>query len=344
MPLNNITKRIYLAVWMLISVFIVGSLGYYLIGKGKWDWLDCIYMTVITLGSVGYREIFPATPGVKIFTIFLIVAGMSIILYATTSIIAFIIEGDLSTVLWRRRMDREINKLKDHFIVCGGGKFGTYIADELKATRRKFVLIEIHPEIIEKLKEHQSQDLFVLGDAMEDKILLEAGIDHAKGLVCATDSDQKNLFIAVAARSLNHKLRVVSRVNDPDCGEKFLKIGVDSVVSPQYIGALRLASELMRPTGTNFLDTMMRDKTQTIRVEEIPIPANSPMIGKTLGEGKVKEKTGLQVLGIKSPDSAEYIYNPQSSEKLSANNILVVYGEVGGVQRLQKMLEDGFHL
>lgn len=328
----------------MVSVFILGSAGYYFIGKGQWSWLDCIYMTVITLGSQGYREVIEPTPGVKIFTIILILTGMSVILYATTSIIAFIIEGDLSNVLWRRKMDREINKLEDHFIVCGAGKFGSYIADELRATKRDFVLIEIDPETIEKLKELGNEDLFVLGDAMEDKILSEAGIEKATGLVCATDSDQKNLFIAVAARSLNHKLRVVSKVDDPDCGSKFLKIGVNSVVSPQYIGALRLASELMRPTVTNFLDTMMRDKTKTIRVEEVTIPQNSPMIGKTLGEAKVKEKTGLQVLGIKSTESVDYIYNPQSSEKIRGGNILVVYGEVGGTQKLQKMLEDGFHL
>jgi voltage-gated potassium channel len=341
-----LTRRVIFAFIALAAISLVGIVGYYLLGAGQWSWLDCTYMTVITLATVGYGEIlsnFNSNPAARIFTIFLILIGMGILLYAVSTVTAFLVEGELSNVLWRRKMEKAIAKLRKHFIICGVGEIGMHIIEELIKTRRTFVAVESNPERILNLKVKgkalNSEILFLEGDATKDEVLLEAGIKHAQGLICALHSDPENLFLAITAKQLNHHIRIISRCINPENQAKFLKAGADYVVSPQQIGALRLVSQMVRPNVVSFLDVMLRDTKRELRVEEVTIPLDSPLIGKSLASSEIKSKTDMLVMAVKDCDTGEWIYNPAADLTLKANCTLIVFGDIDGLEKLRHLVK-----
>ncbi len=325
-----IPKRLQLTLLTLFCVFICAILGYIIIEK--WSLLEAIYMTVITLTTVGFQEVRPLSPVGRILTMFILVSGIGLLAYAAGSTLEFIVEGELSGLLRRKKMEKQIGNLEEHYIICGAGDVGKYIIEEFVKTKRKFVIVEI------KKLEEDKDILFIAGNATEDEVLIKAGIRSAAGLISALSSDKDNLFVVLTARNINPNLRIISRATDEGTVPKLYKAGADAVVSTEAIGGLRMASEMVRPTVVTFLDTMLRERESTLRIEEVKIPDGSPLAGRTLKETSIADKTGLIVVALKESGTEKYSYNPLPEVKLRAKDILIVLGELKGLEKLQELL------
>jgi voltage-gated potassium channel len=333
----GLQRRLYMIMAAIFAVIVVGTTGYKVLGGPEWSLVDALYMTVITITTVGYGEVHPLinNPGAKLFNVFFILVGMGIIAYGAGNLTAFIIEGDLKNLIWRRRTMKHIKRLKRHIIVCGAGDIGLSAVEELMKTKRSFVLIERDMDKIENLK-IKDQILILQGDATDDEVLLEAGISDASGIVSTLSSDKDNLFITVSARQLNPGIRIVVRSGDPATQKKLARSGANAVVSTNEIGAMRLVSEMVRPTVVNFLDQMLRRRDQTIRIEEVAIPEASPYMGKNLFEANIGKETGVLVIALRNPQTDQFVYSITPEMKLNAGDIIVVIGTVEQLQLLRE--------
>ncbi len=327
----KIKRRLYYLFAGIFFVVMAGTMGYYILSSGKQKLIDCLYMTVISLTGVGYGEVIEVSgnPSAQIFTMVLITFGMGIILYGLGTITAFIIEGDLTGILREKKMQQKISKLKNHYIVCGGGQTGRSLVSELLDNNEQVVLIEPDKKKL-ALFESLENMLYIHGDATEDKNLLTAGIDRANGIIIGLPSDKDNLYITMTARMLNKKIRIISRIIDPKIESKLKKAGADGVVSPDHIGALRMASKMIRPTAVDFLDKMLRSKKGILRIHEISITDKSHMIGCKISESGLESKFGLLILGSMS-DNEEIKFNPPPSLILEKGMTLIVMGEVKNI-------------
>jgi voltage-gated potassium channel len=314
-----------------------GTFGYYLLFNGREHLMDCLYMTVISLTTVGYGEILNvrAVPGARLFTMVLITGGMGILIYALSSLTAFIVEGQFTGLIRRSRMMKQIEHLQGHTIVCGGGSTGYHVAGELLKCGRRVVVVDVDPKPLERCRA-LGDVLTVEGDATEDRNLRDAGIERASGLVAALHSDKDNLFVVMSAQILNPDLRIVALAHDEAIEAKMKKAGADAVVSPYFIGGLRMASELVRPTTTQFLDTMLRAESGTIRISEIAVAGGSPFIGKSLKDLDLPRKHNLLVLAVIERDRKGFLYNPPAGHMLADGQTLVVMGDVKDVNALSK--------
>jgi voltage-gated potassium channel len=325
--------RLFFALCFLLTIISIGTIGYHLM-EG-WSLLDALYMTVITLATVGYGETHPLSAGGRIFTIFLIFSSVGTMGYAIASLTKFIIEGEFNQLLRGKRMSSQIAKMQEHIILCGGGPTGLYIAEELFKTRTPFVLIERNPEALQHVITRIGEIPYIQGDAAHDGTLLQAGIDRAKGLIAVLGEDKDNVFIVLSARSLNSKLRIVARVIEEENTEKFRKAGADEIVSPNAIGGMRMASLMIRPSVVTFLDQMLRVTNQVLRVEEVRMDDVPTMQGKTLEETKLGRQVGLLVLAVKSFDG-QYKFNPGAHYVLSSGDVLIVMGTQEQLQDLKQ--------
>jgi len=319
------TRRLRLSLILFISIFLIGTLGFKIISGEQASILDCLYMTVITISTVGYSEVvdFSHNPAGRIFTTIFILLSLGTIAFAVSSITAFVVEGELKNILGRKKMEKEIKKLVNHYIVCGSDETAQTAIEELLLTRRPFVVIEPSAEKIEKLKT-LGPLLFIQGDPLDEGILKEAGIDRAQGVFLSLPTDEANLFGTVTVRGLNPHVRIVAKVIDVRSQAKMIKAGATSAISPAYIGGMRMVSEMVRPAATTFLDMMLRDKEKVLRVEEITIKADSPLCGQTLAEAAIEEKTGALLVAIKKPFSTDYEFNPPRSHRIEANETLIL--------------------
>jgi len=333
----NIEKRILIVGIILCIVLTVGIAGYSVIEKG-WTLLEALYMTVITVATVGFMEVKPLSDAGRIFTIFLIFGGATLLVYAGSSLIAFVVEGELTGILGRRKMEKQISQLNGHYIVCGAGKTGRYVVEEFLQTRIKFVVIESNIEQLKKILGFENL-LYIQGDATSDATLRLAGIEKAKGLVSALPEDKDNLFVTLTAKSINPNLRIVAKAAEEETGYKLKIAGASSVVSPNYIGGLRMASETIRPTVTSFLDIMLRDKDARLRITETSVGARSKFVGQKLGELGIRQKTGALVLAIKKGDTGGYIYNPPVDEKMQSGDTLIVMATPEQMEKLKEFTE-----
>jgi voltage-gated potassium channel len=329
-------KRAYYILALMLLVLMIGSSGYYIIHKGEANFLDCVYMTVVSLSTVGYGEIIQITgnPTAEIFTMFLITFGMGILIYGVSTLTASIVEVDITGFLRKKKMVKEISKLDNHYIVCGGGETGRGVLAELVKNNEAVVLIESDPEVIERCKSIEGL-LHITGDATDDENLITAGIEKAAGIIVSLPSDKDNLYITMTARMLNKKIRIISRMINRQLEAKLKKAGADRVVSPSAIGAMRMASEMIRPTVVDFLDTMLRTGKGNLRINQLTITEGSPAVGKEIRQSGLKEKYGLLVLGAKD-SHGEIIFNPQPAEILMPGMMLIVMGEVDEVNRARE--------
>ena len=305
----------------LLATLLVGTAGYAILSKGRYSLLDCLYMTVITITTIGYAEIVDLShnPAGRVFTIFLAFSGIGIAAYAFSNITALMVEGRLKEVFWRRKMEKEIKKLKNHYIVCSIEDVGFYVTNELHITRRPYVIVETDKARIERAQKTLEDLVVVEGDATDSDTLLKAGIREAAGLFAITGDDNQNLVISLTAKQLNPKLKVVAKCNDLKHLEKIKKAGADMVVSPSFIGGLRIASEMIRPTAVSFIDIMLRDREKNLRVEELPIPESFE--GKSLGTLNLGGFQSVLLLAIKREQ--EWLYNPPKDYILQRGNILI---------------------
>lgn len=331
-----VRNRLAFAGFSLVLIFTLGSLGYYAIGQGRWSLEDCVYMVLITVTSVGYAEVLPVsqTGEGRLFTMGLLVLGMGVSFYFLSSLTAFIIEGDLREVLWRRRMERRLKGLSGHYIICGGGRTGKHVTEELLHDQADLVVVERDEADLDRMmREFGDRIIAMVGDATEDGVLKEAGVERAKGLVSTLPLDQDNLFVALSARQLNPKLRIVSRASAENVAPKLKQAGSDAVVSPVDIGGRRLAHELLRPNVVGFLDVMSRDITRKLDIEEMKLPPDSPLHGRTLANSGIRKVTNALVLAVF--DGEDVTYNPPPDLELRGNMTLVVLGERDEIERLR---------
>ena len=318
-------RRLYIALLVFFLVFCLGVIGFKILGGPRWSVLDSVYMTVITLSTVGYGEVqsMAGNPGIRIFAILFNLVCLGTIAFAITAITAFIVEGELKNILWRRRMDKQIARLKDHYIVCGSDETAQSIVRELLLTRRKFVVVEPAQDKIDRLAALGSV-LFVQGDASEDETLVRAGIARAKGIFLSLPTDEGNLFVTISARGLNPKLRVVAKGIELGADKKISKAGADIVISPSFIGGMRMVSEMVRPAATTFLDMMLRDREKAFRVDEVTLERGAPLVGKTVEEARIGEKTGALLVAVRKGGGADYEFNPPGSRRLEEGDVLIL--------------------
>jgi voltage-gated potassium channel len=313
---------------LIAAVFITGVVGFVVIGGEQKSIVDSIYMTIITLTTVGYGEVIDVSgsPGAKLFTSALLLVGVGSFVYFFSNFTAFVVEGNLEQFLWRRKMRKAVDSLSGHYIVCGAGSTGEHVVRELIATERPFVLIEADEDRAKALLAVLETDFpIVAGDATDDDALLEAGIERAKGLAACVASDKDNLIITVSARMLKKELRIVTRCVDDRAHKKIRQAGADAIVSPNMIGGLRLVSELIRPGVVSFLDEMLRDKNRHLRVEEYEISADSGHAGETLAHFRAEHPT-LLVVACREADES-WAFNPEDDKILEPGIRVVFMGD-----------------
>jgi len=325
-------KRLIGMFLALAGIIVTGMAGYTLLER--WTPLEALYMTVITISSVGFMEVHPLTASGRIFTIFLILCGSGVLIYSVSLITAFIVEGELSDVIRRRKMNKRISALRGHIIVCGTDKTGLYVIEELVKTKKDFVVIEKDAVISKQL---MGRDILCIeGDASHYAILEQAGILNAKGFITSLSSDAENLFVVLTAKRLNPSLRVISKAVEEESEQKIRMVGADGVVTPSFIGGLRMVSEMVRPAVVNFLDIMLRAKDQTIRIDEIDLSKGSLLIGKSIKDTGILDTEGVTVVALRDSMSDSYLFNPSGATRLHENNIIIIMGKVDIINKIKE--------
>jgi voltage-gated potassium channel len=344
MPMN-LQRRVLLLSIAIVVVIAVGIIGFFVLGRmagGEPSIIDCAYQTVITLSTVGSREIKPLTDlwyG-KLFIVGLILSGMGVLFVFATSMTAFLVEGEIRHIFRRKKMDKALQDLNNHIIVCGAGDTGGFVIEELLGSRHSLVVVDADEVRIERLREAHPDNLlpFVVGPAADDEVLKRAGIERARGVVIALPDERDNLFITVTARQTNPKVKIIARAADAQAELRLKRAGADTVVSPNRIGGMRMASEMVRPQVVNFLDEMLRGQDRALRIEEIPLSASCSMVGKALRDTNLRQESDLLVLAIRDKSGGNYLYNPPPDEILEEGSTLIVLGPVDSVHNIRNRM------
>jgi len=334
-------KRLLVACCLLITVGTIAVIGYKVLGGPSVTVLDAIYMVVITLSGVGYDEIVNTANNhaLRVFNIFVVLTGAGIAVYVFSVLTAFLVEGELRHLFRRSRMKKQISELKNHYIVCGFGETGRHVVDELEKTHTPFVVVDSSHEAVTRGQE-MHPDLYkdmlhMAGDATDENVLVQAGLDRALGLITVLPSDKDNLVITVVVRQRNHSIRIVSRCTHLSYAERMIKAGANSTVSPNHIGGLRMASEMLRPHVVSFLDLMLHEKSRTLRVEEIPLSESSVWTNSRISDVNLAVRYNLLPLAIKRDGTAgpELTFNPPADTTLSAGDVIIVMGDEDSVHQ-----------
>jgi voltage-gated potassium channel len=326
-------RRFALGVALLLGVYIFGGVGYKIMSP-ETSYVDCLYMSVITVASVGFSEVVDNAhrPELRAYTMVLILFGMAVHLYAVSVVTAFVVEGDLSHYFWRRRMARKIESMNGHYVVCGAGETGMRIIEELIATKRDFVVIDSDEEAIANLQKWK--DIAVVKGLADDEEVLEgAGIRRASAAAVALKTDRDNLVATLSIRTMNPKIRIVVKELESGMANRFRRAGADSIVNPAAIGGLRLVSEMVRPSVVSFLDLMLRDAEHAYRVEELPVVPGSKWNNVALKDIPLQSEFNLLVAAIRRSDSQDFNYNPTGSWILESGQTLIVLGAAADVKR-----------
>lgn len=329
-------RRVRNAALLLLFTFAAGVVGYRMLGGPDHDWLDATYMAVIILTTTGIREVIPTTTHLaELFTTIYLIFGATAAVYTLSTITAFIVEGDLTRGFRRSRMQKQIDALRGHYVVCGAGQTGTAVLRELVSTGNRCVVIEHNHAHLGVIERDMPEVLTLQGDCADDETLARAGLMHAAGLVVCTDDDKNVLVTTVLGRQLNPKLRVVARATTDRAAARLRQAGADAVVSPAQIGGLRLASELLRPTVVGFLDQMLRDTNRNLRIEEVLVSHASPFAGQTVAQLNLHQAgTGLLLLALRSP-AGDYQFNPPAATVVAPGTRLITMGDPASVQSLR---------
>jgi voltage-gated potassium channel len=329
----NPVKDLKISLFILLVLVSLGTLGYMSIEH--WRFLDAFYMTVITLATIGFQEMHELSDAGRVFTILLIVVGVSVLGYTVGKLAQIMFEGEFQRFLGRKKVEKTIEELRDHYIVCGYGRIGSLICRDFAAEPIPFVVVENNPEVIEKLTEDNVP--FLRGNATEDETLLKAGIKRAKGLVSVVTSDTENVYITLTARGLNPDLYILARSGEPGSEIKLTRAGANKVVSPYHIGGSRMAQAILRPNVVDFIEIAMGRGHIDLQMEEISIPDRSPFLGKNLKEAGLRKDTGVIIVGIKQANG-KMLFNPGSASLIEAKDTLIVLGQPASISKLESML------
>lgn len=300
-----------------------------------WSFLDSLFMTVITISTVGYREVHPLSNEGKVLIILLIFVGVGTFVYIISSIAEYLVEGRLAGVIGRRRMKKQIEKLKDHCIVCGFGRVGYEVAREFDRGGVEFVVIESNPERV-KLCASLGY-LCIAGDASNDDKLKEAGVHRARGLVSAVDSDASNVYVTLSTKSLNKEIFIVARSERGESEKKLRAAGADRVISPTGIGGRRLASQLLRPAVIEFLDVVMHSADIELFMEEVKVPEGSQFIGMTMAEARNKCVAGANILAVVKTVGGRMKVDPSKNAAVDINDVLIAIGTREQLRQLEEL-------
>ncbi len=334
-PQKSPFRRIWLAVGFLLCLLFLGSLGY--IYFEGWSFGESLYMTIITLSTVGFQEIRPLSEAGRAFTAVLIIVGFGAVGYALGNLSAFFIEGQLRELVRARKMEKVLEKIRDHIIICGYGTEGRHAAEELDRSNAPVVIIERDAELAAKLLDEDR--IVVQGDATHDDILLKAGVKTARALIAAVHEDSENVFVTLTARGFNSGLMIVARAGEEATARKLLRDGANKVISSAEIGGRRMASVLLRPKVVNFLDVIMSDQQLALRLEEIDITEGSPFIGKSISDLHIRARVGTLVIAYHREGQAIEI-NPAANTVLQSGDVLIVLGNDAQVAKLRQIAQN----
>ncbi len=329
--MEELRKRLILVVGLIVLVVAFGTAGY--MGIEGWNFWDSFYMTIITLTTVGYREIHDLSFEGIIFTIVLIIGGVGTVLYALSTGAKFIIEGELQEIYGRKRLEKRLSDLKNHYIVCGYGRMGKIIARELKHEKLKFAVIEKNEVILDS---DEKEEFFIIqGDATKDELLKRVGIERAKCLISVLPTDAENLYVVLSARGLNPDLLIVARAGEEGSEQKLLRAGADRVVSPYHIGGLRMAHSVLKPAVVDFIEFATKSGNIDLQIEEINIQEGSSLVNNSLDQCGIGRDLGIIIVAIKQLNG-EMKFNPTFRTTIEAGDTLIAVGETSKL----KMLED----
>jgi voltage-gated potassium channel len=337
-------KRLLVAAILLFSIITISTAGYRILGGHAVSFLQALYMAVITLAGVGYGEIVDTShsPLLRVFNIGVVLVGVAITVYVFSVVAAFLVEVEATNPFWRRRMQKRIEETSDHFIVCGLGDTGRHTVEELQKTGTAHVVIELLEENVKRTRElypETFRDLtYVVGDATEEEVLEKAGIGRAKGIISALPHDKDNLVVTVIVRQRFPKMRIVARSADQRFSERMMRAGAQSTVSPSRIGGLRMASEVIRPHVVGFLDLMLKQQSQTLRVEQIDI-TGPPWAGQPLKNLRLHNNYNLLVLAVKSDSTTQMWINPPETLVVKPGAAIIAMGDVRDIQRARQDAE-----
>ncbi len=327
-----LTKKLLIVFLLVVVLSATGIVGYMEIEK--WPVLDSLYMTAISLTTVGFKEVHPLSSHGKVFTIVLITLGVGLFFYAVGTLAEALIEGHIRGLIGRKRMEKKISRLSGHYIVCGYGRLGRVICNELKMRSFPVVIIDNKESAIKAAA--KSGLCYLRGDATLDEVLLKAGIKRAGGLITVLGTDAANVYITISARSLNPRFVIVARAEDDNAEKKLFRVGATKVISPYKIGATRMALAVLKPTLTDFLDLASHSVGFDLDIEQIEIMPGSEFAGKALKEISLREKTGVTVVAIKKR-GGRLSLQLSPDKPLEPGDTIIVLGTKGGVQQVVEM-------
>ncbi len=328
--MKELKKRLILSGMLLCLIISFGTFGYMSI-EG-WSLLDSLYMTMITLTTVGFKEIHDLSVAGKVFTIILVISGVGTVFYSLGIGAQFIVEGELHRIFWRKRLEKRLEKFEDHYIICGFGRMGKIIAKELLNEGKRFIVIEKEtgPSV-------EKEDILLIhGDATRDETLKTVGIGKAKCLISVLPSDAENLFVVLSARGLNPNLFIVARAGEEGSEKKLLRAGADRVVSPYHIGGLKMAHTVLKPAVADFLEFATKSGNIDLQLAEIPVVESSKLAGLTLSECGIGRDFGVIIVAIQQ-SGGDMKFNPTFSSAINAGDTLIAVGEISKLKKLQDM-------
>jgi voltage-gated potassium channel len=327
-------RNIIFATVMLALVVSLGTVGYMTLEH--WNFLDSLYMTVITISTVGFSEVNPVSNQGRILTMAVLISGLGVLAYVVGTLTRTLVEGQLLEVMGRKKLERQIQKLKNHYIICGYGRVGRIICEEIKKSRpTPVVVIDSDSTLTPMIEEHGY--LYYLGDATSEETLLKAGILSAKGLATALDSEADNVYITLTAKGLNPELFVLARAGRRGSEIKLERAGADRVISPHQIGGFRMAQALLRPNVAEFIDFATHDPDSGMNMEEIPVRANSQFSDISLVDSGIRQQFDLIIVAIKKT-SGEMLFNPASHTRIQIGDTLIALGQRSNLIKLERLL------
>jgi voltage-gated potassium channel len=325
-------NNLKIALMIIVTLILAGTIGFHFI-EG-WNVLESFYTTVMTLTTIGYGDFAPKTQGGMLFTVLLVVFGVGTMLYTVGLVSQIMVEGRLTTLLGRGKMEKTIDKMKNHYIVCGCGRIGYLICRELAAEKVDFVVVDNNPEVIQKIGEEGF--VYFRGDAIHDKCLIGAGIKRAKGIVCVLPSDAQNLYVILTAKELNPNIWILSRSEEEESEHRLLRAGANRVMSPYTLGGTRMAMAILRPAMLDFIEITTRRQSLELRMDELEICDGSPLIGKSLEDSEIRQRYGLIIVAVKK-DSGKMIFNPVANYVIQTGDKLIALGEDENVSKFSQV-------
>ena len=326
-------RHLLISIAISILILAAGTIGYITI-EG-WPFIDALYMTVITISTVGFKEVNQVGEMGRIFTIFLVFCGVGFSLYVAAAVVQFMVEGRIRIIMGRRRLDKKIDRLKNHYIVCGYGRIGKVLCRHLKRARIDVAVIEKDPEQIPAMDEDGV--LYIVGEAADENNLNKAGIQRAKAVVAALATDTDNVFLVLTARQLAPKLLIMARASQATAKIKLRAAGANFVESPYEMGAVSMAHRIIRPTVTSFLDLAFAHKRKDIQMEEIPVSSTSELVNVQLKDSGIRQNYNLIIIAIKKSDG-DMQFNPSYEAVIAPHDTVIAVGEVGNLQKLEWVL------